>query len=85
MGISGAGPESTASTAAFVTAIAEEPAGAEAFVSTAPYEFWALAEAVAAPPGAPMPAPPVEVAAAEAEPVVLDAVALELAAPPLPR
>jgi hypothetical protein len=32
-----------------------------------------------------MPAPPVELAAAEAEPVVLDAAALELAAPPLPR
>jgi hypothetical protein len=62
-----------------------EPKGAEALVSAAPYEFRALAEAVAAPLGAPMPAPPVELAVAEAEPVVLEADALELAAPPLAR
>ena len=46
------------------------------------------AAAVAAPPrpsGKPLPAwPPVELAVAEAEPVALDAPALELAAPPLP-
>ena len=77
MGISGAGLEATASTAALASAIAEGPAGAEALVSAPPYELWALAEAVA-------PLAPVELAVAAREAVVFDAAASELAIPPAP-
>jgi hypothetical protein len=77
-------------TAALDTALAEEPLGAEAVVRTLPLEFWAVAEDDALPLGAGIPDPPappfppVEVAAAEAEPAALDAVAVELAPPPGP-
>jgi hypothetical protein len=60
--------------------------GAEAVVITSPLEFFASLFANAVPPTPPKnaPPPPVEFAVAEAGPVVLDAVALEAAAPPLP-
>jgi len=60
-----------------VALVRAEPAGAEALVTAAPSEFWALAEAVA-------PLALVELAVAEGEPVVLDAAALELAVPLAP-
>jgi hypothetical protein len=62
------------------------PKGAEAVVSASPLEFFAslCANAVPLTPPQYPPNPPVEFAVAEAEPVVLDAVALEVAAPPLP-